>query len=127
MIEIDVVLAVAAAVAVFLLRDPIASIFTDDVDVVDVTAFVLLLVAVQQPVNGVVFALDGILIGAGDLAYLARTMVIATAIFAVLGASVMIAELGIGWLWAALGVFMVLRAWFLVRRYRTDVWLVTGA
>ncbi len=127
MIEIDVVVAVAAAVVVFLLRDPIASIFTDDVDVVDVTAFVLVLVAAQQPINGVVFALDGILIGAGDLAYLARTMVIATAIFATLAASVMIAGLGIGWPWAALGVFMVLRAWFLVRRYRTDVWLVTGA
>jgi Na+-driven multidrug efflux pump len=94
---------------------------------VSASAFILVFVAAQQPINGVVFALDGILIGAGDLAYLARTMVIATVVFAALAITVLLFDAGLGWLWAALGVFMVLRARFLWSRWRDDVWLVTGA
>ena len=44
-------------------------------------AFVLVFVAVMQPVNGVVFVLDGLLIGAGDLRYLAVAMLIPSALF----------------------------------------------
>ena len=77
--------------------------------------------------TGIVFALDGILIGAGDLRFLAISMVAATAVliagsFAVLGLG-----LGIGWLWGALGAWMAVRGAALYARYRTDAWLVTGA
>lgn len=127
MIELDVVFGVAAGAVLVVAREPIASLFSTDPDVVSLTAFILVFVAAQQPVNGVVFALDGILIGAGDLVYLARTMVVATVIFAGLAVGVLVADGGLGWLWAALGVFMVLRAAFLWRRWQDDVWLVTGA
>ena len=43
---------------------------------------VLLLVAVFQPVAGVVFVLDGVLIGAGDGTYLAWAGVVVLAVFA---------------------------------------------
>lgn len=127
MIEIDVVVGVMATIVLILGRGPIASIFTSDQAVVDVTAFILLFVALQQPLNGVVFALDGILIGAGDLAYLARSMVIATAAFAAVAVVLLMTSPGIGWLWAGLTGFMFLRAWLLVARWRDDAWLVTGA
>jgi len=39
---------------------------------------VLLIVAAMQPLNAVVFVLDGILIGAGDVTYLAVAMLVAT-------------------------------------------------
>ena len=35
--------------------------------------------------------------------------------------------LGIGWVWAAFGVFMGARALVLLARFRTDAWLVAGA
>ena len=127
MIELDVVFGIVAGLAIVVARRPIAELFSTDPDVVAVTAFILLFVAVQQPVNSVVFALDGILIGAGDLTYLAQTMVISTVIFAVLAVAVLLTGAGLGWLWAALGCFMVLRAGFMWRRWRDDVWLVTGA
>lgn len=127
MIELDVVFGVVAGLAIVAARQPIASLFSADPDVIAVTAFILLFVAVQQPVNSVVFALDGILIGAGDLNYLAKTMVLATTIFAALATTVLVTGAGLGWLWAALGVFMLLRAAFMWRRWQDDVWLVTGA
>ncbi len=127
MIELDVVFGVLAGVAIVAARRPIAELFSTDPDVVSAWAFILVFVAVQQPVNSVVFALDGILIGAGDLTYLAQTMVMATLIFAALAITVLLTGAGLGWLWAALGVFMVMRAAFMWSRWRNDVWLVTGA
>ena len=127
MIELDVVFGVLAGLGIVAARQPIAELFSTDPDVVSASAFILLFVAVQQPLNSVVFALDGILIGAGDLVYLAQTMVISTAIFAVLAVAVLATGAGLGWLWTALGVFMVLRAGFMWRRWQDDVWLVTGA
>lgn len=127
MIELDVVFGIVAGLGIVAARRPIAELFSTDPDVVAVTAFILLFVAVQQPINSIVFALDGILIGAGDLDYLAQTMVAATAIFAALAVTVLLSGAGLGWLWAALGAFMVLRAGFMWRRWRDDVWLVTGA
>ena len=81
----------------------------------------------MQPIGGHVFALDGILIGASDLAFLAKAMWASTAVFAVAAGIVWSAGLGIGWLWASLTLFMVVRAATLHLRYRTDLWLVTGA
>lgn len=127
MIELDVVFGFVAAAAIIAARQPIAELFSTDPDVISVTAFILLFVAAQQPINSVVFALDGILIGAGDLTYLAQTMVISTALFTLLAIAVVVTGAGLGWLWAALGVFMLLRAGFMWRRWRDDVWLVTGA
>lgn len=127
MIELDVVFGFVAAAAIVIARRPIAELFSTDPDVVSVTAFILLFVAAQQPINSVVFALDGILIGAGDLNYLAQTMVISTLLFTGLAIAVVMTGAGLGWLWAALGVFMLLRAGFMWRRWRDDVWLVTGA
>ncbi len=127
MIQIDVALGVMAALLIVAVRNPLAEVFSADAKVVSTTALILLFVAIQQPLNGVVFALDGILIGAGDLAYLAWSMVLATAVFAALAAAVLWAGLGIGWLWAALGAFMCVRAVVLVARFRKDSWLVIGA
>ncbi|MCR3718561.1 MULTISPECIES: MATE family efflux transporter [Prauserella salsuginis group] len=81
-----------------------------------------------QPVAGVVFALDGVLLGAGDAAYLRN----ATLGSALLGFLPLIwASLGFGWglagIWTGLTVFMVLRLGFVVVRWRGGRWAVTGA
>lgn len=112
---------------VLALSPVLGDVFSDDPAVTSLAAFVLIHVAVWQPINGIVFALDGILIGAGDLRFLAIGMALASAVliggaFAVLGL-----DLGIGWLWGALGAWMVVRAATLLWRYQTDAWAITGA
>jgi putative MATE family efflux protein len=127
MIEIDVGLGVVLGLVVLVTRHPIAAVFTDDAVVVSTTASLFLAVALHQPVGGLVFALDGILIGAGDFSYLARSMVVSGAIFAALALSLRSAGFGLLWLWAALGVFMITRAVALWLRWRSSEWLRLGA
>jgi putative MATE family efflux protein len=126
MIGWSVVLATLAGVGVVALRTVVPHAFTDDAAVRELTAFLLLHTALLQPVNGAVFALDGILIGAGDQRFLAWAMVGAAAVFVPLVAGVLALDLGIGWLWFALEVLAVARLVPLALRYRTGRWAVTG-
>ena len=112
---------------VLALRTVLPHVFSNDPSVVALAGFLLWYVAVLQPLNGVVFVLDGILIGASDLRYMAWAMVGAAAVFAAGAACVLILGLGIGWLWAAIGLFMVARLVGLGLRFRTARWAVTGA
>ncbi len=127
MIEIDFAVGAAMGIVVLILREPLAALFTGDTAVSAVVTFLLIHLAIQQPMNGVVFALDGILIGAGDFTYLAKSMVFAAAVFATLIALAVVLEAGIGWMWAAISVLMAVRLVALVHRWRRDNWLVVGA
>ena len=107
-------------------------LFTDDPDVVSLLGRVLLVAALFQPAAGVVFVLDGVLIGAGDGRYLAAGGVLVTAGFVPLALlSVALAPAGspaLVWLWVAFGAgFIGGRAVILVRRARGDRWMVAGA
>lgn len=126
MVELGIAVGVAFVIVLLIAAEPIASVFSDDTAVTDLAAFVLIWVAITQPVGGHVFAIDGILIGAGDLRYLGRAMWVATLIFAACCTVVVVADLGIGWLWASLLVFMVARSATLQLRFRTDSWQITG-
>jgi putative MATE family efflux protein len=82
----------------------------------------------MQPLAGVVFALDGVLIGAGDLRY-SRNMTIVAALAGFLPA-IWLAywwHLGLGGVWAGLTLFIAVRLVLLLGRLRTDRWAVTGA
>ncbi|MEM7272393.1 MAG: MATE family efflux transporter [Actinomycetota bacterium] len=126
MIELDVGLGVLAALVLVVVRDPLAGLFSTDPDVVAATAFVLVLVGLMQPVGGYVFALDGILIGAGDLRYLGRSMALVAAIYGLIAGVLIRLEAGLGWLWASLILFMGLRALVLWWRWRSDRWVILG-
>jgi putative MATE family efflux protein len=101
--------------------------FSGDPAVQSLAAFLLLWVAALQPVNGVVFVLDGVLIGAGDMRFLAWAMVGALAAFLPAAGAVLVLELGIGWLWAAIGVLMLTRLVVLAIRFQGSAWMVIGA
>jgi putative MATE family efflux protein len=88
---------------------------------------VLVVVAVQQPVAGVVFVLDGVLIGAGDQNYLALVGLVTGAVFAVAAACVHALQGGLIALWLAYSVWLVARFVTLTVRIRGTAWLVTGA
>ncbi|MFI2651900.1 MULTISPECIES: MATE family efflux transporter [Micromonospora] len=81
-----------------------------------------------QPIGGVVFALDGVLIGAGDVRYLRNLTIVAAlggflpAIWLAYGL-----DLGLGGIWAGLTLFVVLRLIALLLRLRSGGWAVVGA
>ncbi len=127
MVEIDFAVGSVMGLGVLVFRGPLAALFTGDPAVSALVGFLLLHLAVQQPLNGVVFALDGILIGAGDFDYLAKSMIGAAGVFAALAAAIMWTDAGIGWLWAAITALMAVRLLSLVHRWRRDHWLVVGA
>ena len=64
------------------LRSPIAHLFTNEADIIPVVTTSLLWVGAMQPIGSVAYALDGIMVGAGDLAFLARAMIISSVVFA---------------------------------------------
>jgi Na+-driven multidrug efflux pump len=78
-------------------------------------------------VNAVVFVLDGVLIGAGDLRHLAWAMTLAALAFVPAAVAVRILDLGIGWLWAAIALLMVSRLVALGARWQSGAWAVVGA
>lgn len=127
MIEWGVAAGVVLGGAVALLHTVLPSIFTTDPAVQALAATLLLIAAAMQPLNGAVFSLDGILIGAGDLRFLAVAMVISIAVFVPLAIGVAVADLGVTWLWGALAVFMAARGATLGLRFAGDRWLVPGA
>jgi putative MATE family efflux protein len=88
---------------------------------------VLLVVAVLQPVAGVVFVLDGVLIGAGDQNYLALAGLITAAVFGIAAAGVHVQHAGLVALWLAFGAWVAARFVTLTLRARGSAWLVTGA
>lgn len=115
------------AVGIALARTALPQLFTDDPQVIALCAFLLWFVAALQPVNALAFVLDGILIGAGDMAFLARAMALAAAVFVPAALLVPALDLGIGWLWAAVGLLMATRSAVLLGRFAGGRWQVTGA
>ena len=116
----------AAALVAVALRPVLPQLFSPDPAVVTLAGFLMLHLALMLPINGVVFALDGVLIGAGDLRYLARAMLAAAAVFVPLAVAVRISGAGIGWLWGALVVFMVARLAGLMIRFVGSRWVRLG-
>ena len=106
----------------------IGALFSPDPEVQRLLVPVLLVAALGQPIAGVVFVLDGVLIGAGDGRYLAWGGLLVLAAYA---PAALLAAAGPGGLvpvWLAMVVvFMGARYVVLTRRARGDAWLVTGA
>ena len=118
---------VMTGVLVLALSPVLPHVFTEDAAVVALAAFLLLHVGFAQPAAGVVFALDGVLIGAGDLRFLAVSMVGAGAVLVGGGLVVVAVGAGIGWLWAALHAWMGARLVLTLQRFAGPAWQVTGA
>ncbi|MEJ7796123.1 MAG: MATE family efflux transporter [Nocardioides sp.] len=102
-------------------------LFTDDPAVHDRLVEVLLVAAAGQPIAGVVFVLDGVLIGAGDGRFLAWGGVLTLLVYAPAALGVAFAGGGLLLVWVAFAsVFMGARFVVLLRRARGTAWLVTG-
>jgi putative MATE family efflux protein len=81
----------------------------------------------MQPVAGVLFALDGVLIGAGDVGFMRTlTLVSALGVFVPLTLSALHWHWGIEGVWAGLTGFILARFIGMVVRSLGSAWLVTG-
>jgi len=106
----------------------LGALFTGDGEVRDRLVLVLIIAALGQPVAGVVFVLDGVLIGAGDGRYLAWGGIVVLVAYVPLVALAVALGGGLVWIWVTFAfVFMGARFVVLVRRARGDRWIVTGA
>ncbi|MFJ9099059.1 MATE family efflux transporter [Streptomyces sp. NPDC102405] len=127
MVEWGIAVGVTLGVLVVLSRPLFLPLFTGDPAVKDTALPALVLVALSQPICGVVFVLDGVLMGAGDGPYLAKAMILTLAVFAPV--ALLIPTLGgeLTALWAAMTLMMTVRMLTLWLRSRSGHWLVTGA
>ena len=110
MIEWAVAAARSFAVVMLALIDVMPRAFTSDPAVVERAQEIWPLFALMQPPNGAVFALDGILIGAGDTRYLMWAMLAAS-----LGVFVPIALASLAFDWGIVGVWFGLLALIVAR------------
>jgi len=102
-------------------------LFTSDSVVKDTALPALIMVALSQPICGVVFVLDGVLMGAGDGPYLAWAMLVTLAVFAPVALLVPTFGGGLTALWGAMTLMMTVRMLTLWLRARSGRWIVTGA
>ncbi|BCQ09774.1 DNA-damage-inducible protein DinF [Mycobacterium heckeshornense] len=81
----------------------------------------------QLPVAGIVFGLDGVLLGAGDAPFMrTATLVSALAGFLPLIWLSLVFGWGLAGIWSGLTTFMVLRLAFVGARAVSGRWAVTG-
>jgi Na+-driven multidrug efflux pump len=126
MIWLSVAVGGVFTVLMLVLADLLPRLFTGDASVLEETALLWPLFALMQPFNGAVFALDGILIGAGDGPFLALSMVAAFVACASVLVLVVAGDWGIRGVWAALVVLILVRLTAMTARFRRGRWLVTG-
>ncbi|MEU8697805.1 MATE family efflux transporter [Streptomyces sp. NPDC048680] len=127
MVQWGVASGVLFGVLIVLARPLFVPLFTSDQSVQDTLFPALLVVALTQPISGVVFVLDGVLMGAGDGPYLAWAMLVTLAVFAPVALLVPHLGGGLTVLWCAMALMMLVRMATLWLRTRSGKWLVTGA
>lgn len=103
-------------------------LFTGDDAVLDEMPHAWWFFVALQPVAGIVFAIDGVLLGAGDAVFL-RNATVASALLGFLPVvwAAHVFEWGLVGIWSGLAVFMVLRLLFVALRVRSGRWAVPGA
>lgn len=127
MIQWGFVSGAALGLLVVAARPAFVPLFSGDAAVQDTALPALMVIALAQPICGIVYVLDGVLMGAGDGPYLAWAMLATLAVFT--PAALLVPALGGGLtaLWAAMTLMMTVRALTLWLRSRSGRWVVTGA
>jgi putative MATE family efflux protein len=126
MIEWSVVVGLVFAVVLAPLWHALPRAFTGDPDVLHQAALLWPFLATMQPLGAAVFALDGILIGAGDTRYLMWSMLAASGLFVTLAALALSFNWGVVGVWAALDVLIAARLALLGPRFARGRWAVVG-
>ncbi|MER7179012.1 MATE family efflux transporter [Streptomyces hyaluromycini] len=127
MVQWGIATGVVLGLLVIASRPLFLPLFTGDPTVKSTALPALLIVALSQPISGVVFVLDGVLMGAGDGPYLAGAMVLTLVVFTPVALIVPTLGGGLTALWGAMTLMMTVRMLTLWLRARSGRWIVTGA
>ncbi|MEV2192160.1 MATE family efflux transporter [Streptomyces phaeochromogenes] len=127
MVEWGIAVGVVLGGLVIVSRPLFLPLFTSDSVVHDTALPALLIVALSQPICGIVFVLDGVLMGAGDGPYLAWAMILTLVVFAPVALLVPVFGGGLTAVWGAMTLMMTVRMLTLWLRTRSGRWIVTGA
>ena len=103
-------------------------VFTSDASVLGQVPHAWWFFVALQPIAGVVFALDGVLLGAGDAAFLRTATLLAAAVgFLPFVWLSFVFDWGLAGIWTGLSLFMLVRLGTVVARARSGRWAVLGA
>jgi putative MATE family efflux protein len=127
MIGWSVVLGALFGAVLLALGDVIPHLFTSDDAVVAEAHEIWWLFAALMPLNGAVFALDGILIGAGDTRFLMWGMLAASAAYIPIALLALDQGWGIFGVWCGLAALIVVRLATCGGRFLSERWVLTGA
>jgi putative MATE family efflux protein len=127
MIAWSVALGALFGVVLLALGDAIPHLFTSDDAVVAEAREIWWLFAALMPLNGAVFALDGILIGAGDTRFLMWGMLAASAVYIPIALLALDQGWGIFGVWCGLAALIVVRLATCLGRFISERWVLTGA
>jgi putative MATE family efflux protein len=126
MIGWSVVVGAGFAIVLLPLANVVPRAFSSDPAVLHEAAELWPYFVLMQPLAGAVFALDGILIGAGDTSYLMWSMIAASALFITLASLALTRDWGIVGVWIALDVLIAARLGLLWFRFAGRRWAVVG-
>jgi putative MATE family efflux protein len=115
------------AVVFLALGDAVPRLFTNDPAVIRQAHEIWPLFALMMPANGAVFALDGILIGAGDTRYLMWGMLAAAAVYVPVALLALWEDWGIQGVWWGLLALIAVRLVTCGARFIGSRWALTGA
>jgi len=128
MIELSIAAGAVFAVVMLALTEVLPRAFTSDADVIDELHKIWPLFALMQPANGAVFALDGILIGAGDTRFLMWGMLAASLlVFVPVALASLALDFGIVGVWCGLVGLIAARLVTCGWRFRGRRWAIVGA
>jgi putative MATE family efflux protein len=128
MIEWAVAAGGVFALVMLVLVDVLPRAFTSDPAVIERAQEIWVLFALMQPANGAVFALDGILIGAGDTRFLMWGMLVAAlGVFVPITLASLAFDLGIVGVWCGLAALIAARLILCGWRFSGRRWAVTGS
>jgi putative MATE family efflux protein len=128
MIELSIAAGAVFAVVMLALTDVLPRAFTSDADVIDELHKIWPLFALMQPANGAVFALDGILIGAGDTRFLMWGMLASSLlVFVPVALTSLALDFGIVGVWCGLVGLIAARLVSCGWRFRGRRWAIVGA
>jgi len=108
-------------------HDVIPALFTSDDEVLRQAGILWPWLVGMMPLAGILFALDGVFFGAGDLAFMRRmTLIAALGAFLPLLIAAHVFDLGLGGVWAGIAAFIAVRMLLAGLRWRSRRWLVAG-
>jgi putative MATE family efflux protein len=127
MIELSLAGGIVLGAILFALGDVIPRAFTDDPRVLGRAAVMWPLLCLLQVAGAVAYALDGILLGAGETTFLAGSMLVSGAAYIAVAVAALALHWGLTGVWAGFIVLMIVRDLTCGLRFRGERWMLLGS